>query len=459
MSFWVNTESPIPPLQIAECFMFNKRLKRDLADALLHLQSAETRNAAIDRSTAIIEFTPEGIIIGANQNFLSTMGYGLEDIIGKPHHIFCFDDYLASQEHQGFWQRLSKGEYIRKRFIRRHKQGRKVWLEASYTPVPDAEGRIKSVIKIAIDVTEQVVREQEQRSTIDAISRSMAMIAFDLDGQVLDANENFLRAMGYRLDDVRGKHHRMFCTRKEVESDDYRDFWARLNRGEFFSGRFQRLNRQGETIWLSATYNPVFDASGKLYKIVKFARDITAQVRQQQDESEAARIAYEISQQADECAGHGASVISETVAVVRGVADELSKAAENITAVSQQSEMISSIIQTIRGIADQTNLLALNAAIEAARAGEQGRGFAVVADEVRHLAARTAQATVEIVAVVKRNHELAQEAVGSMQSSVFKVDRGVDLVNQAGEVIREIQNGARQVVDRVKHLSETVATN
>ncbi|MFJ2318870.1 methyl-accepting chemotaxis protein [Pseudomonas sp. NPDC087817] len=179
-------------------------------------------------------------------------------------------------------------------------------------------------------------------------------------------------------------------------------------------------------------------------------------MQQQHAESDAAKLAYDISQQTDESARHGAKVISETVEVVRGIADELSKSAEGITAVNQQSEMISSIVKTIRGIAEQTNLLALNAAIEAARAGEQGRGFAVVADEVRNLAARTSQATVEIVEVVKRNHELAQDAVESMQSSRLKVDQGVNLVNQAGDVIEEIQSGARQVVEAVRQFTEAL---
>lgn len=436
--------------------MFNTALKRKLSDALQKLQSADARKAAVDRSTAMIEFSPDGTIITANENFLSTMGYRLEEIVGQHHRIFCFPEYQANSGYRTFWQRLGGGEYIRERFLRRNKQGQEVWLEASYNPIRGADGRIESVLKLATDITKQVALEQEQNSMVQAISRSMATITFNLKGEVLEANENFEHAMGYRLDEIRGKHHRMFCTRSEVDSPEYRDFWERLNRGEFFSGRFQRLNRRGNTVWLSATYNPVFDASGKLYKIVKFARDITSQVQQQHAESDAAKLAYDISQQTDESARHGAKVISETVEVVRGIADELSKSAEGITAVNQQSEMISSIVKTIRGIAEQTNLLALNAAIEAARAGEQGRGFAVVADEVRNLAARTSQATVEIVEVVKRNHELAQDAVESMQSSRLKVDQGVNLVNQAGDVIEEIQSGARQVVEAVRQFTEAL---
>ncbi|WP_339732024.1 methyl-accepting chemotaxis protein [uncultured Pseudomonas sp.] len=436
--------------------MFNKAIKQALSSALAKLRAAEARKMAVDRSTAMIEFKPDGTIVSANENLLATMGYRLEEIVGQHHRIFCFPDYQASAEYRKFWQRLAAGEFIRERFLRRHKQGQEVWLEASYNPIKGPDGRIEGVLKLATDITAQVAREQEQNSMVEAISRSMAVIAFNPKGEVLEANENFEQTMGYRLNEIRGKHHRMFCTRKEADSAEYRRFWERLNKGEFFSGRFQRINRHGDTVWLSATYNPVFDASGKLYKVVKFARDVTGLVRQQQAESEAAKLAYEISQQTDESARHGAKVIRETVDVVRGIADELSRAAEGITAVSQQSEMISSIVQVIRGIAEQTNLLALNAAIEAARAGEQGRGFAVVADEVRNLAARTSQATVEIVEVVKRNHELAQVSVDSMQASRHKVDQGVNLVNQAGDVIEEIQSGARQVVDAVRQFADAL---
>ena len=436
--------------------MFNKAIKQALSSALAKLRAAEARKMAVDRSTAMIEFKPDGTIVSANENLLATMGYRLEEIVGQHHRIFCFPDYQASAEYRKFWQRLAAGEFIRERFLRRHKQGQEVWLEASYNPIKGPDGRIEGVLKLATDITALVAREQEQNSMVEAISRSMAVIAFNPKGEVLEANENFEQTMGYRLNEIRGKHHRMFCTREEADSAEYRRFWERLNKGEFFSGRFQRINRHGDTIWLSATYNPVFDASGRLYKVVKFARDVTGLVRQQQAESEAAKLAYDISQQTDESARHGAKVIRETVDVVRGIADELSRAAEGITAVSQQSEMISSIVQVIRGIAEQTNLLALNAAIEAARAGEQGRGFAVVADEVRNLAARTSQATVEIVEVVKRNHELAQVSVDSMQASRHKVDQGVNLVNQAGDVIEEIQSGARQVVDAVRQFADAL---
>jgi len=436
--------------------MFNSRLKQELAHCQQQFSDASATLAALGRSMALIEFQPDGTILDANSNFLSLMGYTLEEVRGQHHRLFCEQGLSSSREYSEFWRRLASGEFVSERFLRRDKQGREIWLEASYNPVLGASGRVEKVVKIAADISAQVRMEQEQNSLINAINRSMAMIEFNLQGEVLTANDNFLNTMGYRLEDIRGKHHRLFCNREEADSAGYKSFWAQLNRGEYVSGRFQRVGRNGQPIWLRATYNPVFDSNGKLYKVVKFASDVTEQVQHQEAESRAARIAYDTALQTDATAQQGAQVVQHTVEVMQGIAGELNRAAEGISAVSEQSEMISSIVQTIRGIAEQTNLLALNAAIEAARAGEQGRGFAVVADEVRSLAGRTSQATVEIVEVVRRNHELAQGAVNSMDASKDKAEQGVRLANEAGAVILEIQEGARRVVDAISQFTATL---
>nr|WP_165681133.1 PAS domain-containing methyl-accepting chemotaxis protein [Pseudomonas otitidis] len=436
--------------------MFQSSLKRELAECQAQLAQALARRSAVERSMAVIEFLPDGTIVSANENFLSAVGYRPEEVQGRHHRMFCEPAYANSTEYRRFWERLAAGEFIRDRFRRRDKQGRELWLEASYNPVRDTAGRVIGVFKLATDITAQVLREQQQESLISAIDRSMAVIEFNLRGEVLTANENFLSLMGYRLDEIRGRHHRQLCTREDAASPEYTQFWERLNHGEFFTGRFKRVNKRGDVVWLRATYNPVFDANGTLCKVVKLATDVTEQVLHQQAESDAARLAYEISLQTDGGAQRGAEVVRRTVDVVQGIAGELNRAASGISAVSQQSDQISSIVQTIRGIADQTNLLALNAAIEAARAGEQGRGFAVVAEEVRNLAARTAQATVEIVDVVRRNHELSQEAVQSMESSREKVEQGVELASHAGQAILEIQEGAQRVVEAIRQFSFTL---
>jgi methyl-accepting chemotaxis protein len=437
--------------------MLNSRIKKELAASQQRLAESEATLSALSCSMAVIEFQPDGKIIGANSLFLSVLGYRLEDIHSRHHRMFCAPSYANSPAYQDFWARLGRGEFINERFLRRDKHGRDVWLEASYNPVRDVSGRVFKIVKMATDVTAKVLKEQEQENQIKAINRSMATIEFNCQGDVINANENFLAVTGYRLDQIVGKHHRLFCERGESESSEYRQFWERLNQGEFFSGNFKRLNSHGQTLWLRATYNPVFDANGNLYKVVKFASDITAQILQQETESRAARLAYETSLRTDTTAHEGARVVQETVDVMHSLAEELNHAAEGINDVNQQSEVISSIVQTIRGIAEQTNLLALNAAIEAARAGEQGRGFAVVADEVRNLASRTSQATVKIVEVVQHNRELAKGAVARMEASKGKAEQGVKLAGEAGQVILDIQDSARQVVQAISHFSSTLA--
>jgi len=436
--------------------MFGSGLRHELDECKSALHMHEQILAAIRQNLAVIEFTPAGEVIDANHAFLSCMGYQLDEIRGQHHRLFCPPDLLASAEYSRFWQRLASGDSFSDRFMRLAKGGRQVWVEASYLPVKDVEGQVVRVIKLATDITKQVQTEQEHQSLLNAIDRSMAVIEFNNSGEIINANENFLQTMGYRLEDVRGKHHSMFCDPHEAGSEAYRRFWQRLNSGEFISDRFKRLSKDGREVWLRATYNPLYDASGKQYGVVKFASDITAQVESRHAESAAAKLAFEIAAETDESANKGASAVEQTVEVVRGIASDLESVATHVGALSTQSERINSIVHVIRGIAEQTNLLALNAAIEAARAGEQGRGFAVVADEVRNLAARTSQATVEINDVVQQNMELAQQAVNGMAGSQGKAEQGVALANKAGEVMIDIRDEAQRVVDAIGQFADAI---
>ena len=258
--------------------MFGARLKAELQRSQQLLATQSHILNAIRKNIAWIEFTPEGEILDANTAFLNVVGYQLEEVRGRRHSLFCAPELVNSNEYRRFWQRLASGESFSDRFDRIAKDGKQVWLEASYIPVIGANGRVSKVVKLAFDITREVQAEQQHQSLLNAINRSMAVIEFTRDGEIVTANDNFLRTMGYRLDEIKGKHHRMFCSPEVASSRQYEQAWQRLNRGEFLSDIFQRITRSGQIIWLRATYNPLYDASGRLYGFVKFASDITAQI-------------------------------------------------------------------------------------------------------------------------------------------------------------------------------------
>ena len=433
--------------------MFNGRLKQQLAEMQDELSSTRQIKDSLYSEMLVIEFDPEGRVRFANDNFLGALGYRREQLIGRALDELIPESFRRHPNHPALLSALRTPEHWSGAFRLLRGDGKEAWLRAVWQPVNNGRGELRYFTLCANDLTDTITSTIEHEGLIKALLRSTAVIEFNLRGEVITANENFLRAMGYRLEQIQGKHHQMFCAAEEYNSSAYRDFWAQLNRGEFVAGRFKRLDSMGRIVWLEASYNPVLDAHERLYKVVKFATLITDQVNQEQAVSEAAGIAYGISRQTDQSADKGAAVVQQTLDVMQQIVDKVQEASLGIEALDKQSQLISTIMQTIRGIADQTNLLALNAAIEAARAGDQGRGFAVVADEVRQLAGRTSQATEEIVDVAQKNQSLAQAAVQSMASGREQAERGLQLADEAGAVIIEIQQGAKQVVDAIGQFS------
>ncbi len=412
--------------------------------------------SSLQDAIAMVEFTPEGKILTANELFLERMGYTLKEIVGQHHSMFCTTDMLNSPQYRDFWRRLNRGEGFSDKFLRVAKHSRPIWLEANYVPVQDRSGRVIKIVKLASDITARIMDAQEQRAMTTAIERSMAVIAFNLKGEVLMTNDNFLKTMGYNASEVIGVHHSQFCPPEMRNSDEYRRFWHKLNQGEFISGQFQRVNKRGQTVWLRATYNPVFNETGELYKVVKFATDVTAQVEKNQQERDAAQQAYQTALQTSESTRLGATVIENSVQTMNDLASELHGISGDINDLSQSSDRIGAIVESIRRIADQTNLLALNAAVEAARAGQHGRSFAVVANEVRTLAANINRATTEIENMVQQNHTLAEKALKGIASNLKRADQGVGLAKEAGGMMADIRDSSSEVVRAIGHVTATL---
>ncbi|QLF71297.1 PAS domain-containing methyl-accepting chemotaxis protein [Peteryoungia desertarenae] len=492
---------------------------------------------AMNQSQAIIEFKPDGTILWANENFCGAVGYALSEIVGKHHRIFVDPQEAASQDYRDFWANLAAGNFDRRQYRRFNKAGQEFWIEASYNPVKKS-GRTYKIIKFASDITAVKLKAADDAGKLAAISRAQAMIEFTPDGTILNANENFCGAIGYALSEIQGKHHSMFCDPEYARSEDYRQFWARLARGEFFSAEYERIAKGGRRIHISASYNPIFDMNGKVFKIVKFASDVSERVAnvdllanalkgladgdltQQLDKPfqpalERLRLDYNeaveklklalcsVSQNASAISAAAqeirsasedlsrrteqqASSVEETAAaleqITTTVADSSSRAQEAGQLVQQTKESaersgkvvhsaveamgkieasaseIGNIIGVIDEIAFQTNLLALNAGVEAARAGEAGKGFAVVAQEVRELAQRSAKAAKEIKDLISASNGHVQNGVALVGETGKALETIVTQVLQVNTNVAAIVEASREQATGLKEINTAVNT-
>ena len=232
--------------------------------------------AAVSRSQAMIEFTPDGTILTANANFLAATGYELAEIVGRHHSMFVSPAETGGDAYREFWQRLGQGEYQSGEFLRLGKGGREIWIQASYNPIPGRDGKLERVVKFATDISTRKQQAADWEGQLAAISRSQAVIEFTPTGEVLTANDNFCAALGYSLDEIVGRHHEMFVPRDYARTAEYREFWERLGRGEYEAAEFRRIGKGGREVWIQATYNPIFDHAGRTIKVVKYATDVTA---------------------------------------------------------------------------------------------------------------------------------------------------------------------------------------
>ncbi|CDG83056.1 methyl-accepting chemotaxis protein [Janthinobacterium agaricidamnosum] len=403
----------------------------------------EGKMNAIGKSQAVIEFNLDGTILSANDNFLKSVGYTLEEIKGRHHRIFCDPDYVKTEEYADFWQKLGAGEYESGEYKRLTKDGREIWLNATYNPIFDANGKPLKVVKFATDITCNKIRNAEYQGKVSAIGKAQAVIEFDINGKVLDANDNFLDVMGYTLDEIKGEHHRIFCEPEYANSPEYKKFWQKLNRGEFDSGRYKRIGNHGKVVWIQATYNPILDFNGKPYKIVKFAIDITDQVNLENSikvkaQSDTHKVEELLASVARAAQGDlTCSIKVEGNEPIDLLAGGISKMIADLRSV------IGNVVSAASGFAEASNLIA-----------ERSTGVAV---GTQALGATVEQMNASIDGLTHSIHSIAENTSNAdflAKSTQHEAEAGAKAVAKSIEAMDLINRSSEDIGEIVKVISE-----
>jgi methyl-accepting chemotaxis protein len=425
---------------------------------IINVQDIELQaiHAALNRVQAVIEFDLEGKILHANDNFLRVLGYSLDEVQGRHHSMFCEPDFAASPVYKQFWAKLGAGEYEHGEYKRLAKGGREIWINASYNPIMDADGKPYKVIKFATDITDNRMRNAEYEGKVSAIGKAQAVIEFDMSGHVLAANENFLDVMGYFLDDIKGEHHRMFCDPEYAASAEYKRFWQKLNRGEFDSGRYKRIGNNKKTVWIQATYNPILDLNGKPYKIVKYASDITAQVALEESVAAKAKSDGEKIARLLDSVEHAANGDLTSKVLVEG--DEpLDLLAGGISKmIADLRKVISDVVMSASGLADASTTIsersngvavgtqALGATVEEMNASIDG-----LTSSINIIAGNTTDADT----MAKQTQHEAEIGAKAVAKSI----EAMDLINRSSEDIGEIVKVISDIANQTNMLAFNAA--
>ncbi|MFA5955594.1 methyl-accepting chemotaxis protein [Hyphomicrobium sp.] len=418
----------------------------------------EAKLAAINRSQGVIEFNLDGTVITANENFLAVVGYSLAEVVGKHHSMFVDGNYATSSDYRLFWDRLNRGEFVADKFRRISRSGKEVWIQASYNPLIDANGKPFKVVKFATDITAVELQTRELEAKIAAIGRSQGVIEFNLDGTVITANPNFLAVVGYTADEVTGKHHRMFVDSDYAKSNDYRLFWDRLNRGEYIADKFRRISKTGKDVWIQASYNPLLDANGKPFKVVKFATDVTA-VEDERRHAEEERAAKS-EQQAHvvDALGNGLRQLSDGILTFR-IGEAFPREYEQLR--SDFNAAMGKLQDTIKGVNSNADAVRSGATEIAAASDDLSRRTEQQAASLEE----TSAALSEITTTVAKTAESSRKASDTVSKARGEAEHSGEVVRQAISAMGQIEESAKKVsqiigvIDEIAFQTNLLALN
>ena len=396
---------------------------------LMFSGGASATMGALGKSFAIIEFDTTGRILSANDLFCETVGYSHGELQGKHHSLLVSPDDVKGEAYRNFWTQLAHGKYDSGVYRRLAKGGREVWLQASYTPVCGAGGKVVKVVKLALDVTRAKVKAAEDASVIQAIFRSQAVIEFDLAGIILEANDNFERVTGYSRAELVGQHHSILAEPAYAASPQYAVFWERLRAGEFLSDEFRRIGKGGREVWLEASYNPIFDANGHITRVMKFATDLTDRM---------ASVAFVGSALAKLAHGDLTIRVGQTLMPsLDQLRLDFNAAADALeTALSQVARGSSAIHAGAADISKASDDLSLRTEQQAASL------------------VQTVAALNEITATVKRSALGAGETTAAVSRTRGEAEASGTVVLQAVEAMSEIEASSRQITQIIGVIDE-----
>ena len=408
----------------------------DVTAKTLQAAQATGQLAAISKSQTVIEFALDGTILSANENFLTAFGYGLDEIVGRNHAMFVEPSVAASGQYKAFWARLGRGEFDAGEFKRCAKGGREIWIQASYNPIFDPAGRPFKVVKIATDITAEKLRGADLTGQLAAIGKSQAVIEFAMDGTILHANENFLTTLGYRLEDVKGRHHSMFVEAGYGASNEYKEFWARLRRGEFDAGEYLRVGRDGTELWIQASYNPILDLNGVPFKVVEYATDVTARKTSDLASKGALQAAVDIMTQLSK------GRLDVTMAGDYDGDLHLLKSAINTT------------IRTLVDIVEKIRSSAMNINTAASEVSKGNTELSARTEEQASSLEETAASMEEMTSTVQQNADNSRQANQLAAAARDQAMQGGQVVSRAVEAMSGINQSSRKIADIIGVIDE-----